>query len=656
MGIEPMKRVAVLVPSEQMNAFADWLYDQSVLDIELVGDDLPPGYKPSGEPGEGVRERVAALEEVLAFCESMGAARKSFLENIFSAKTVASGEQLEKKAAAMDPESLRDEVFTLRSRRESLLERLAVARSQIERFRPFAAVDVPLGSLQELERVRVVLVKLRGRALEELERSAPDELAWERLHGDLFWVAYPKWGGEAESALTSLGVTREPVPFVEGRVREHLKLLYDEEARIVREIDRVEQEGREFAHRMAASVELALGYWQAEMHRLEDFQKTRSSGRIGLAGGYIPAHELRGFTREVRARFKGEVLAEDPTPGEAVPVKLNNRRIFEPAGLLVNMYGVPDYFSIDPTPYLSISFLVFFGICLGDAIYGVGLIAVALALMFRFRKVDYLKQFFLLFVYAGVSTFIFGVLTGTWAGDLPDYLGEGNALQRVRDFLPHFNPLQKPLVALLAVILIGVANQYYGILLLMLRDGKRGDWRGVFYDGALWLIYLTGFLLLISTAFIDAPTPYGSAGLVLFGAGAVGLVLTQGRHEDSLQARVIVGVVSLYGILGSYGAFSFLGDALSYSRLLALGLTTQIVGISFNILANIASAIPLVGLLLFGLMLIVGHTFNFTMSMISAFVHPARLILLEFFNRFYEMGGKKYRPFGFHSERVELEK
>jgi len=75
---------------------------------------------------------------------------------------------------------------------------------------------------------------------------------------------------------------------------------------------------------------------------------------------------------------------------------------------------------------------------------------------------------------------------------------------------------------------------------------------------------------------------------------------------------------------------------------------------SFNILADILGKVPSVGLALFIGMVIFGHVFNFLMSIIGAFVHSARLILLEFFGRFYEVGGLKYEPFGFHSERVEL--
>jgi V/A-type H+/Na+-transporting ATPase subunit I len=652
-GIERMKKVAVLVPAENIDDFTSWLYGRSVLDLETISPELPEGYRSFGQNGAGLREKVAQLEEVLAFCERWTGPRKSFLENIFSAKRVASTGELERAAVAVDPQALHQDAAALQARRDALVERLNTVEKESERLIPFATVKFPPAELLNLAHVRLMLVRLGPRAEAEMVRSAPEELAWERLSGDLFWVAFPRDHEESASLLVSLGAHREAIPALEITFQERLAILADEKAGIRFEIEGVEQECREFAA-MVDTVELALGYWQAQNNRDEDLDLIISSKRIGVAHGYLPAPQLQRFTQDVRTQFDGDVLAEDPRAEENVPVKLKNSRFFRPAGLLVNMFGVPDYFSIDPTPYLTFSFLAFFGICFGDVFYGIGLIAISLALMFRFRKVGGLRQFFLLFFYAGVSTTLFGALTGSWAADLPNYLGEGNLLLRLRDSIPHFDPLARPIMALVAVIFIGVINQYYGIILMMLRDKRKGNWKGAVYDGGLWLIYLTGFVMLIASIFVSVPSEYMWTAVALLSSGAVGLLLTQGRHEETLLGRVAVGVVSLYGILGSYGAFVFLGDALSYSRLLALGLTTFIVGMSFNILANIVAGIPGLGFALFIGMLLFGHTFNFTMSMISAFVHPARLILLEFFSRFYEVGGIRYEPFGFRSDRVEI--
>jgi V/A-type H+-transporting ATPase subunit I len=141
-------------------------------------------------------------------------------------------------------------------------------------------------------------------------------------------------------------------------------------------------------------------------------------------------------------------------------------------------------------------------------------------------------------------------------------------------------------------------------------------------------------------------------GLWLVGIGGVGLVLTQGRNEKGLFAKALTGVVSLYGILGTYGGTTFVGDVLSYCRLLALALTTTIVGWSFNIVADLLRGT--LGWWGFIPVVIVGHTFNFCISILTGFVHSARLIFVEFFGRFYSGGAPAFVAFGRERGRVRL--
>jgi len=183
---------------------------------------------------------------------------------------------------------------------------------------------------------------------------------------------------------------------------------------------------------------------------------------------------------------------------------------------------------------------------------------------------------------------------------------------------------------------------------------KRGDKAGAVMDGLMWLIALPGFIIIVSGMFVTPPSWLSWIGIALFGIGALGLVLTQGRDQANPIARFVTGLISLYGIVGSYGITAFIGDTMSYCRLLALGLTTSIVAMSFNMIANLLKPIPYVGIIIFILALIVGHLFNFLISVMGAFVHSMRLILVEFFGRFYEGGGKPFEPLGFNSESAIL--
>ncbi len=118
---------------------------------------------------------------------------------------------------------------------------------------------------------------------------------------------------------------------------------------------------------------------------------------------------------------------------------------------------------------------------------------------------------------------------------------------------------------------------------------------------------------------------------------------------------MLVGVVSLYGIVGGYGASAILGDLISYARLMAFCLTGAALGSTFNMLGSLCAEIPAVGLIIAVLMVVGGHLMSFFLNLLGGFVHSARLVLLEFFGRFYEAGGYAYKPYGFDSSLV-LEK
>ena len=650
-----MKRVTVLMPAGALPGFAEHLHRLSVLHISSIDEELPEHFQPALVENLEARENSARLEQVVSFCESWGAGKRSFLESIFPAKTCATEALIREAAARTNPEKLHQRAGQLRAERDRLLQRLSALEKEADRLRVFGPVELPPSRLSGLKRLKLVLVKAAKPIVEQMQRSCPQALAWEPFSGELHWLAYPPGDEAAASWMASLGLVPEDLPPLEIPARERLQQIAEERDHLQAEVAALEEASREYA-RQFVDYELALGYWQAELHRTEGLRRVLRSPRLGVVRGYLPAKELQSFAAMVRIDYQGELLAEDPHPGDPVPIKLTMSSFFRPVRLLVDMFGVPDYFSIDPTPFLTLTFLVFFGICFGDAIYGLMLIAVALLLRQKFRQQEGLRAFFTLFLYCGISTVIFGALTGSWLGDLsdPKYLGENNFLLRLKESFPYFDPLSNPMLGLVIAIGIGVLNQFYGILMLIWRNLRRHDIKGALFDGVLWYFYLGGLVLLLAGMFGSLPPLVSRIGLYALAVGAVGLVLTQGRDQPTIPGKIMQGVISLYGIMGSYGATSFIGDALSYSRLLALGLTTTIIGMAFNIMASILGAMPYIGIFLFIGVAAFGHIFNFLMSIIGSFVHPTRLILLEFFGRFYEAGGIRYQPFGFRTERVEV--
>ena len=431
-----------------------------------------------------------------------------------------------------------------------------------------------------------------------------------------------------------------PFPVLSGNVKDHVDKLVSELANVVREEHLIRHRFLELSGEWR-SLEILLGYWENERNKMIAQRRCAMSKRIFVLIGYVKTTDRLRLDSMLGNEFPhASVFYEEPSPKDRVPVSITLNNFFKPAQVLINMFGLPNYFTFDPTPFVIVSFLIFFGLCFGDVFYGLFLTVFSAWMVRKYRHSEPLSNFMKLFLYAGISTMVFGALTGGWAGDLynPMYLGEGNLLLKVKERLILLDPLSKPVIALLIAIGLGVLNQFYGITLRMYGEILRKNIMNAICDGLLWLIMLPGFLILTSTIFLKVPGSLVSIGKYLAIVGAAGLISTQGRNEKGIAGKIFTGIVSLYGIVGTYGCSGFIGDILSYTRILALSLTTTIIGMAFNIVASLFKTGTFIGIILFIITLVTGHMFNFVMSILGAFIHPARLIFLEFFGRFYEGG------------------
>ena len=394
-------------------------------------------------------------------------------------------------------------------------------------------------------------------------------------------------------------------------------------------------------------------YLLNERTRLEASHDITSTERCSVVTGYVREVDVRSL-EQTCANFGGIVcMTGDATGGDSTPVSITNNRWLKPMEILINMFGYPVYSSFDPTVFLAIPFLLFFALCLGDVLYGALQIGICLYFMRKYRQSAGVHNFMMVFLYGGVAAMIAGALTGSWGGDLisETYLGKGNLLARFVTSLRVIDPLQSAFQFLVVVWVIGALNQFYGVGLAIYKAARRHDYASIVYDCVGWLLFLPAIsaLLFIGTKW----GPVFRWGYL--GALAVGLVLLLlgGARQGKGAGKVLTALVNLYGIQSSYGAGSFLGDVLSYSRLLALGLTTSMLASAFNMMGSLVK-VPVIGLIVGAVVLLFGHLLNYFMGTMGAFIHSARLTLLEFFGRFYEGGAPRFHRFGFWSEIVKV--
>ncbi len=297
--------------------------------------------------------------------------------------------------------------------------------------------------------------------------------------------------------MNDYGLREILLPARDGTVADELKAIQSELDKARRPRTHDPEEAVELSKLSAHKADLVLAWWESERMRILQKASMVGSGNVFAARGYMRTAELPAFRDRLGREFPGaEIEAVEAPAAEDPPVSVTWNNFFRPAGLLVRMFGLPTYRGIDPTTFLTLTFLTFFGICYGDLLYGAMLIMLAAWLKKRFRDQRGLVQFFRLFTYAGVSTMIFGVVTGSWGADLPKYFGENNPVNLLRLRLTLLDPLAKPVVALGIAIGIGVVNQLYGIFMRFLRDFRRGDTASSVYDGVFWITYLVSLLVL----------------------------------------------------------------------------------------------------------------------------------------------------------------
>ncbi|KUO71099.1 MAG: hypothetical protein APF77_23820 [Clostridia bacterium BRH_c25] len=332
---------------------------------------------------------------------------------------------------------------------------------------------------------------------------------------------------------------------------------------------------------------------------------------------------IEGITDKYTLEF------EDPKDEDDIPVLLDNPAVVQPLEMITEQYSLPNPRSIDPNPIMTPFFIVFFGMMITDAAYGILMAVVTAVILKKYKLGGGLKKMMGLMFLGGVSAFIWGGVFGGWFGDLI----------RLRAWW--FNPLEEPLKMLIFCLILGIIQLYTGFMLQAYKSIRTGNYLDAFYDQGLWLMLLTGLMFL-------ALPPLAVAGKYMAIVGAAGTVLMSARTEKNIIKRLVSGVLSLYNVTG------FLGDVLSYSRLFALGLATGVIAQVFNSMGMMMAG-SLIGKLFMVIFLIVGHTFNLALAVLGAYVHSSRLQYVEFFGKFFEGEGKPFDPLRIKTKYIQNE-
>ena len=434
-------------------------------------------------------------------------------------------------------------------------------------------------------------------------------------------------GERLKGKFKTVDPPKESADSIQRRIREKESLLEEKETEIKALASRIDTvEGRIGSLKADAEVLLA-----------GESSVKAAENTIDVLTGFAPKENSAEIEAALDNTSDGVYwTAEDAKVEDNPPIALKNNWYTRMFAVLTDMYGRPAYNEFDPTPYISIFFLLFFAMCMGDAGYGILLIIIALLL----RKAKGAAQFAPLVLTLGIATFVVGFLLHTFFGiDISQvsWIPDGAKKFMITGKIAGYDA-QMVLALAIGVLHICVAMMVKAIYAVK----KKGFVNSLGTIG--WTLLIVGGVIVGALA-LGANLDKSLVKIIIIVLGivsAIGIFLLNDIHRNPLK-NIGSGLWETYNTVTG-----LLGDVLSYIRLYALGLAGGMLGAAFNQLGGML--LPEGGgfsvmWIFFIIIVVFGHVLNLAMCCLGAFVHPLRLNFLEFFkNSGYEGSGKTYKP------------
>lgn len=537
--------------------------------------------------------------------------------------------------------------------KEDLIQEQKKIQSENLQLEQYTFIDFKPSDLKKLKKVKVLLISMKSARedmLSNLQKSFP-ELYLEML------------GKVKQETVYLLASDLQNFEKVQGMLNQHaisvLELSYDDlpQELIKNNLNRLKTIGLEIEQRIEDLKALAhmndnflieLDALNTVMSRNMVVNHFLSSSTVLYMEGWVPEKNIpelyKLLDKLVPQKYfleSEDVVYEDVE----TPIKLHNKGIFSFFENITEMFSLPLYNELDPTSILTIFYLIFFGLMVGDVGYG---LILTFGCFLALKLIDFkekMRKSVKMFSYIGISIILCGFLYGSIFGITfftPIPVKNGG-------YKPILDTQTDIVFMLVLSMVIGMIHIYTGLILKGINCLIQKDYAGVFCDSILWILTLSSgaMFLLVGTGAINL----GSANVygIIFGICIAGLMVTQGRSSKTIGGKIGGG---LYGV---YGLTSYIGDIVSYTRIVALGLSGAYIAFSFNLMSGLIPGT--FGKVVFGTLIAVfGQMLNFGLSLLGAYVHSCRLQYVEFFGKFFKGGGKPYKPFKVENEYVTMKK
>lgn len=525
--------------------------------------------------------------------------------------------------------------------------------AQLETLTPWLSLDLPFSFKGTRCTSAFIGVLQNEWTLEKIYEQIPDDIL---LHVEivyiskdqtcLFALCLKEQSDKVLECLRSIGFSHKTSASIVDPQLENLGLVNQIES-AKKSLAEAEEEIKSLSE-VREKIKFLMDYETMRSEKYNVIGQLLQSKSVLVLSGYIPKKESVSIEDTLKNRFEVVVELEEPNEEEDVPVLLENNAFSSPLESTVEGFSLPGKGEVDPTFMMSLFYYMLFGLMLSDAAYGAIMVLGCGIALAKFKTMEKpLKKTLKMYLYCGISTVFWGILFGSYFGDVVDVVSSTFFGKQITIPALWFVPVNEPMRMLVFAMLLGVIHLYAGLgikLYQCVRDKKYLD---ALYDVVFWYVLLTSCIVLLLSAemfvnivglsFILPPIAAKIAGILAV-LSAIGILLTSGRESKNPFKRFLKGLYGLYGISG------YLSDVLSYSRLLALGLATGVICTVINKMGAMSGG-GIKGAIIFTLVFILGHSLNIGINALGAYVHTNRLQYVEFFGKFYEGGGRKFQPF-----------
>lgn len=603
--------------------------DESRFDADFSEDDFtrPRSSEDLIEIDDKIKRSKEDIDLLLQFKDKENPlkAMKEGVEDI-------SLEELAARALAFPFEKIDGEIKALVEAKDKNNSKIQNIDSKIGELKPWEDLSSSLDGLNNMASVNIYTGTVSSNHAAEFENEfIKNDLAYlDRVSKDKNFYYYlmiveNSVDEKIKSLFSSYGFTPINIK-ADGKVKDKIE-SYERDKEFLYEKNKNIEEDLKTYLKYLEDFKFSYEFYRNEKIKIMSERKFLKTTELDLIEGYVPSDKLEGFENEVK-KVCGEnyyLNAEDANrDSEKVPILLKNNSFVSPFELMTEMYSMPRYNEIDPTPFFAPFYFIFAGIMVGDFGYGLLVFLGTLFALKKFKLTEKKRRFIKFFNYLSISTIIFGLVFGSFFGGIIE--------------LPALiDPAEDSTLLVVLSLILGGIHIFFalGIKAYMnIRDGKPKD---ALYDVGFWYMAVLGAIGFILSKFLPQVAAFGKVFLVVMVLGMIGIVATGGREEKSTGAKIGWGIYSLYGIS------SYLGDFVSYLRLMALVLSGSFLGLAINMIAGMLFESNILGKLFAIVIFVVFQLFNAFLSYLSAYVHTARLTYVEMFNKFYEGGGIPFK-------------